>query len=208
MNHSKRNDWNWTNKICSTDCNFKTRFKTKWLKSSQNILKTSLYSTVIIDCVWLSLKIRKTKIEKRYSQIQQQKLSATMNSMKENSHWLQQKQHTKCYTTKQATWLNMWISWNLQSRKTLPFNQKQNDWNTKQNNLSEQINWKRWIVRKMQNRPKNCKSWNDDVVERKIESSDFGSTQHHKTTETRTRSLLFLNWLVWTNKKNIFWFIR
>ena len=123
MNHSKRNDWNWMNKICSTDLNFKTRFKTKWLKSNQNILKTNLYSTVIIDCVWLSWKIRKTKIEKRFSQIQQQKLSLTMNSMKENLHWLQQKQRMKIWWTKQAMSLNTSMSSNYQWEKTLQFNQ-------------------------------------------------------------------------------------
>ena len=122
MNHSKRNDWNWMNKICSTGLNYKIQFKTKWLKSNQNILKTNLYSTVIIDCVWLSWKTRKTKIEKRFSQIQQQKHSLTMNSMKENLHWLQQKQRMKIWWTKRTMSLNTSMSSNYQWKKTLQFN--------------------------------------------------------------------------------------
>lgn len=123
MNHSKRNDWNWMNKICSTGLNYKIQFKTKWLKSNRNILKTNLYSTVIIDCVWLSWKTRKTKIEKRFSQIQQQKHFATMSSLNVNLRWLQQKQRMRIWWTKRIMSLNTSMSSNYQWKKTLQFNQ-------------------------------------------------------------------------------------
>lgn len=53
---------------------------------------------------------------------------------------------------------------------------KQNDRNEKQNHLYEQIDRKRRIVRKVQLRTENCKSWNDDVASSEASSINTWST--------------------------------
>lgn len=62
------------------------------------------------------------------------------------------------------------------------------------------IDWKRQIVRNLQMRPKDCKSWNDDDVEERVESFNSRSTRENKATETRTRIFLFLNQLEWDKR--------
>lgn len=123
MKHSSWNDSRWPNQTCLNDWNYKTTFKTKWLNWNQSILKKNWYSTVIIDCVLLNWKIWKTMKRRSYSQTQQRKRNAIMNSSNVNLSWLQQKQHTKCWWTKQAVSQNMWTLWSLRWRKTLQYNQ-------------------------------------------------------------------------------------